>query len=509
MPERLPRATFAAPGVSPDWRLVFRSNDPSIWNQEVNRNENDLAHPLAEVTDEVQYLRLRKGDDYVILEVNGERLGKRLDDGRYGWEGSNDLSWNGHHLGIYSRIWPPKENPTVTVCANPSLLGWGFGHRWGPGDVQGYTWAGKSIPKTVFEVTVKSGNLTPEESAKLLRAGMPRIGTAEAPKAEGGWQVVFRSNDPAIWNDDVRTGPDQFAMALEAVPEGVRYLRLTNTRNKEFVIIEMTNERLRQRKDDGRYGWEGSNEFIWAAHHLGIYSRLWPPKENPTVTVCTNPAVLGWGFGHRWGPGDVQGYTWAGKSIPKSVFEVAVKREDLTADENRKLLKTGNPRLGDADPPKDEGGWQVIFRSKDPAIWNDDVRLGPDQFAMALETVPEGVQYLRLTNTRTKEFVIIEMTNDRLGKRTDNGKIGWDGMNVFGYQGHHLGIFSKEDKPKPEHWIAVSGGPFFPGWGFGHISGVDDEQACSWGSKQIAKVVLEIAVKREELTKPERAKLLE
>ena len=46
--------------------------------------------------------------------------------------------------------------------------GWGFGHvstvKGG-----GYAWDGKAIPTTVFEIAVKSGELTEAESKKLLK----------------------------------------------------------------------------------------------------------------------------------------------------------------------------------------------------------------------------------------------------------------------------------------------------------------------------------------------------
>ncbi|HXD87590.1 MAG TPA: hypothetical protein VN641_13925 [Urbifossiella sp.] len=48
--------------------------------------------------------------------------------------------------------------------------GLGFGHRAQSDDVQGFAWDGQPIDKTVFEIAVKSGPLTAEESRRLLKA---------------------------------------------------------------------------------------------------------------------------------------------------------------------------------------------------------------------------------------------------------------------------------------------------------------------------------------------------
>jgi hypothetical protein len=47
--------------------------------------------------------------------------------------------------------------------------GWGFGVRAYVDDKQGYTWGGKEIPPTVFEISVKSGLLNNVEEKHLLR----------------------------------------------------------------------------------------------------------------------------------------------------------------------------------------------------------------------------------------------------------------------------------------------------------------------------------------------------
>jgi hypothetical protein len=158
------------------------------------------------------------------------------------------------------------------------------------------------------------------------------------------WLVVFRSDDPALWNDDVNKGPNQFARSLTVLPGTIEYVRLTNVATKEFVILPMTRDAINKLSDDGTYGWEGSNEFNSGAHHLGVFYKTWPVTKNGDICVCSRPHTRGWGFGHAHFGTAAQCYSWEGRPIEKTVFEIAVKTGPLTAEEDRKLLKAGKPR---------------------------------------------------------------------------------------------------------------------------------------------------------------------
>jgi hypothetical protein len=156
------------------------------------------------------------------------------------------------------------------------------------------------------------------------------------------WIVVFRSDDPKIWNDDVNKGPNQYSKALDLLPDTIRYLKLTNMSTKEFVVIEKTKDKLTNWSDDAekRYGWEGRNGVDGNAHHLGIYYRVWPAVQNGDICISW-PVCRGWGFGHIHGAATQQAYSWDGKPIAKTVFEIAVKSDALTEAESKKLLKAG------------------------------------------------------------------------------------------------------------------------------------------------------------------------
>lgn len=156
------------------------------------------------------------------------------------------------------------------------------------------------------------------------------------------WIVVFRSEDPKIWNDDIDKGPNHYARALDLLPDTINHLKLTNMQTKDFVVLEITKQRLNQVTDEnGRYGWEGRNHFHYNVYHLGIFNRIWPFTDGDVI-ITRHGTARGWGFGDLPKGGSVtQGYSWAGKPIPKTVFEIAVKAGSLTDAESKKLLKAG------------------------------------------------------------------------------------------------------------------------------------------------------------------------
>jgi hypothetical protein len=180
------------------------------------------------------------------------------------------------------------------------------------------------------------------EAASAVVSTLPASVPEQSPSAPDTWKVIFRSSDPSIWNDDVSKGPNHFAMSLDLAPDSLRYLRLTNVADKEYVIVAMTKSRLGQITDDGKYGWVGQNQFESNAHHLGLYHTIWSAGERGNIAVRGGEVTRGWGFGHiAFAAEGGQGFSWAGKPISKTVFEIAVKSESLTQTESKRLLKKG------------------------------------------------------------------------------------------------------------------------------------------------------------------------
>src|SRR5262249_23048627 len=108
-----------------------------------------------------------------------------------------------------------------------------------------------------------SGKPTAVDIASTQPAPSPATQPSEPPPPvpDRSWKVIFRSSDASIWNDDVNKGPDHLAMSVDLAPDNLRFLRLTDTKSKDFVILEMTKKRLGDMSDEGKYGWDGKNTF--------------------------------------------------------------------------------------------------------------------------------------------------------------------------------------------------------------------------------------------------------
>ena len=140
-------------GTPEDWdeMLLFRANDPSIWNQPVSEGENHTAVPLSLVPANTAYLRLRRLDtgEGLVIAVQPRDLYQDGGDHIIGFNGSNEEFYSACHLGIYSEDLPQQ------VEVRFAYGGWGFGHHPENESAQACAWAGQKInDDTVMEITV-------------------------------------------------------------------------------------------------------------------------------------------------------------------------------------------------------------------------------------------------------------------------------------------------------------------------------------------------------------------
>src|SRR5207247_1409809 len=94
----------------------------------------------------------------------------------------------------------------------------------------------------------------------------------EGPGISKDWLVLFRSHDPSDWDRDVDRGDNRFARPLAAAPENLRHLRLR--KDSDFVILELSQGKLNQLTDDGRFGWNGTRQALGGIYQLGIVDRM-------------------------------------------------------------------------------------------------------------------------------------------------------------------------------------------------------------------------------------------
>ncbi len=169
-------ATEPAPESNGKWVVLLRSADPSLWNTDANEGKDRYSIPLKKAPADMKYVRLTDTGTgrFVIMPVTADSIGTRFEKNGYGWNGTNMMFGRGHHLGVYNSKWDDNPHPNrVSIYFQSMPLGdfrgWGFGHRPFKDDVQGYGWDGKEIEKTVFEIAVKSSELTDAEAKTLLK----------------------------------------------------------------------------------------------------------------------------------------------------------------------------------------------------------------------------------------------------------------------------------------------------------------------------------------------------
>ncbi|MCY2924319.1 MAG: hypothetical protein NT031_02590 [Planctomycetota bacterium] len=162
--------------------------------------------------------------------------------------------------------------------------------------------------------------------------------TEESP----AWIVIFRSDDPGIWNTSVNEGPNRFAVALARVPNDIRFLRMTCA--GKAVIVPISKPQLgATNQPAGAVGWDGRGVVYDGGRHVGLFSTAYPAGPGSAVILVGGPAEFsGWGFGHKHS-GHVPAYAWDGKPIDRAVFEIAVTAS-ITPDEARHVLPDKPPR---------------------------------------------------------------------------------------------------------------------------------------------------------------------
>lgn len=164
-------ARTASPRASRGWTILFRSQDPTHWNARVDAG-GSFAVPLSAAPAGVRFLRLLRASDdaFVIVPMTNAQLdGKGPVSDRFGWAGEPFHQWNAHHLGIYGLdAVAPRARVSIIHLGGTDRLGWGFGHKTFVDDRQYYSWAGEEIRETIFEIAVKTSDLTAAERGHLL-----------------------------------------------------------------------------------------------------------------------------------------------------------------------------------------------------------------------------------------------------------------------------------------------------------------------------------------------------
>jgi hypothetical protein len=197
----------AAKGGSSDeagWVVLFRADDSLIWNKDVGDASaaNGFAMKVDRAPQKVKFLRFKRIDsgEAVIVPIKRDQL-------TVSESVAEDLVWSAGSqvrgpqgaknklLGIAKKSWSATKAGEHLVMREPNQMnrgsrGWGFSKEAGQESAQTYSWAGGPIAKTVFEIAVKSGELSDEEKGQLLS------GKSVADAGEGQGPSVGNERGP-------------------------------------------------------------------------------------------------------------------------------------------------------------------------------------------------------------------------------------------------------------------------------------------------------------------------
>jgi hypothetical protein len=187
-------------------------------------------------------------------------------------------------------------------------------------------------------------NLPPPKPGSLKAADPPpQPKPTRFDAADGRWFVLFRSKNPVLWNTSTQTETD-FSLPLRNAPRGIEYLRLRRTDTGDAIIIPISRNRLAKADPVGpRVRWNGEGKNEHGGYHLGIAEgtpvKFLEGKGTIAIQMDSWTANPGSGFGHAHHVDDAgQRYSWLGKEIKATVFEVAVTAAELT-DAEKKLVR--------------------------------------------------------------------------------------------------------------------------------------------------------------------------
>lgn len=189
-------------------------------------------------------------------------------------------------------------------------------------------------------------------SLLLLLCGLSQTATQQRPKqkdlktAPPRWAVLFRSDDPAHWDDNIKNAKgEQIAIPLRMAPKSFRYLRLRRTDTFDTLILPLTRDDLENSvipSPDTGFWWNGTSKLDWKGRHLGIVQgpkhKFPAPRGMIGVMTIKWDVYTGSGFGHKCSVNDKQYYCWQGKEIPRTTFEIAVSSGPLNDEEKAWLV---------------------------------------------------------------------------------------------------------------------------------------------------------------------------
>jgi len=166
------------------------------------------------------------------------------------------------------------------------------------------------------------------------------LAASQSTKDGGAWIVIFRSDNPKLWNTDSQDDPRNFAVPLDTLPQTIRFVRIRRG-NGLAVISPISKQTIGGSSRGPRCGWAGSKEERFGGTLLGIIDKeanVYQQTGEVALVDSGRDCYSGWGFGTRINHG-TQAVCWEGKFIATEPLEIAVAKRPLTADEQKLLVE--------------------------------------------------------------------------------------------------------------------------------------------------------------------------
>jgi len=163
------------------------------------------------------------------------------------------------------------------------------------------------------------------------------------------WHVVFRGKNPFQFGTAVSTDLTH-GILLEQVPEDMKYMRLANLNNQDFVVLELSRDEFIKGMTEGNYQWRfGTNETHAVLGVADFAEQIKDRRGEAYFSVRGNGGFSGWGYAPRMVyPADEdenrevlekQGLCWAGENqTSTTLLEVSVSSAPLEEINQAKLL---------------------------------------------------------------------------------------------------------------------------------------------------------------------------
>src|SRR4051794_18138212 len=120
--------------------------------------------------------------------------------------------------------------------------------------------------RSVFVVVVAAVVAFIALSVSSARGADAPATTHATTSASADWTILFRADDPLIWNTDAggdAAAANGYAITLDKTPQDVRYLRIKRMDTGDAVIIPATRDIvIRKGNLGGEYYWNGATDPV-------------------------------------------------------------------------------------------------------------------------------------------------------------------------------------------------------------------------------------------------------